>query len=149
LVKEDDLVQFSVIHLFKGRRLEKSLLRNSINKYIYGNKLENINEKIVVVINILEIIKKIIKTPETDIFRSSYDTKEDVIIELDNHILKLTNEDFSKIEYLIILFAPTSDLQEIAIASGWGKLFLIISERFDSAIKDLIGKFKLKPFSNS
>lgn len=149
MVKEDDLVQFSVIHLFKGRRLEKSLLRNSINKYIYGNKLENINEKIVVVINILEIIKKIIKTPETDIFRSSYDTKEDVIIELDNHILKLTNEDFSKIEYLIILFAPTSDLQEIAIASGWGKLFLIISERFDSAIKDLIGKFKLKPFSNS
>jgi len=149
LVKEDDLVQFSAIHLFKGRSLEKSLLRNSINKYIYGNKLENINEKIVVVINILEIIKKIIKTPETDIFRSSYDTKEDVIIELDNHILKLTNEEFSKIENLIILFAPTSDLQEIAIASGWGKLFLIISERFDSAIKDLIGKFKLKPFSNS
>jgi len=120
-----------------------------INKYIYKKKLENVNEKIELVINILELIKEFIKAPETDIIRSLFDTKEDVINELDNHILKLTKEDFSNIEDLIILFAPTSDLQEISLSSGWGKLFLIISEKFDSAIKDLIEEFNLKPFSNS
>ena len=129
--------------------LEENSLRNRINKYIYEKKLENVNKKIEVVINILELIKEIIKAPETDIIRSYFDTKEDVINELDTHILKLTNEDFSKIEDLIILFAPTSDLQEISLDSGWGQQFLIISERFDGAIKDLIGEYNLKPFSNS
>ena len=76
--------------------------------------------------------------------RSLFDTKEDLISELEDHILKLKNEDFSKIKDLIILFAPTSDLQEISLDSGWVKLFLIISEKFDCVIKDLIEKFKLK-----
>ena len=117
---------------------------NRINQLIYKKTLVNVNEKIEIVINILELIKEIIKAPETEIIHSWFDTKEDLINELDNHILKLTEEDFSKIEDLIILFAPTSDLQEISIDSGWGKQFLIISERFDSAIKDLIKEFNIK-----
>ena len=104
------------------------------------------NEKIEVVINILESIKEMIKSPETNILHSRFDTKEDVITKLDNHILKITKEDFSNIEELIILFAPTSDLQEISLDSGWGQLFLKISKRFDSAIKDLIEEFNIKQF---
>jgi hypothetical protein len=57
-------------------------------------------------------------------------------------------EDFSKIEDLIILFAPTSDLQEISIDSGWATLFLEISEKFDLTIKELIKIFDLNPFSS-
>jgi len=129
--------------------LEENSFRNRINKNNYENNLENMNEKIAVVINIVEIIKKIIKSPETNIIRSSFDTKEEAINELDNNIHKLMKEDFSKIEDLIILFAPTSDLQEISLSSGWGKQFLIISERFDNGIKDLIEEYNLKPFSRS
>ncbi|NVM36972.1 MAG: hypothetical protein HWN81_15355 [Candidatus Lokiarchaeota archaeon] len=101
------------------------------------------------VISIIKILKRILKTPQTNTIHSSFNSKEDVIIELDTHIQRLIKGDFSKIEDLIILFAPTSDLQEISIASGWGKQFLSISERFDAAIKDLIYEFNLKPFSNS
>ena len=101
------------------------------------------------VIKILETIKKIIQSPETDIFRSRFDTNEVVVNELENHINKLREENFDNIENLIILFAPTSDLQEISLSSGWGKQFLSISERFDHAIKDLIEFYNLKPFSNS
>ncbi|KKM76430.1 hypothetical protein LCGC14_1380260 [marine sediment metagenome] len=93
-------------------------------------------------------MKNVIKSPETDIFRSRFDTRGQVIDELDNHIQKLMKEDFSRIENLIILFAPTSDLQEISLSSGWGKQFLTISERFDGAINDLIEFYNLKPFSN-
>ena len=108
-----------------------------------------INKKIAEVINIIKVLKGIIKSPETDILHSSFNTGEEVLNELNTHIQKLMKEDFSKIEDLIILFAPTSDLQEISITSGWGKQFLSIAERFDGAIKDLIEEFNLKPFSNS
>ncbi|MFX1281959.1 MAG: hypothetical protein ACFFA3_21600 [Promethearchaeota archaeon] len=106
------------------------------------------NLKIETIISILELIKKYIAVPETNLKHSIFDTKEDIINELNNHILKLKIEDFSKIEDLIILFSPTSDLQEISLDSGWGKKFLEISENFDLAIKDLIEEFDLKPFSN-
>ncbi|MHA2399786.1 MAG: hypothetical protein ACXADU_12980 [Promethearchaeota archaeon] len=108
-----------------------------------------INERIGSIIKILESIKKIINTSETVVLHSTFDRKESVIDELDNHILRLKNEDFSKIEDLIILFSPTSDLQEISLDSGWSEQFLLISERFDSAIKELIDKYNLKPFSAS
>jgi len=108
-----------------------------------------INEKIGVIINILESIKKIVNTSETVVLHSTFETKESVIDELDNHILRLKSEDFSEIEDLIFLFSPTSDLQEISIDNGWGEKFLFISERFDGAIKELIDEYNLKPFSNS
>ena len=125
--------------------LEEYSTKNRINEYIHEKKLENVNEKIEVIVHILELIREFIKAPGTDMIRSVFDTEKDLINELDIHIHKLTKEDFSKIEDLIILFAPTSDLQEISIDSGWGEIFLIISEKFDFAIKNLIEEFNLKP----
>lgn len=106
----------------------------------------NINKKIGVIIDILESIKTRIKSPETNLIRSQFDSQEEIINELDNHILKIKSEDFSNLGELIILFAPTSDLQEISIDSGWGQLFLSISKRFDSAVKDLIEEFNVRLF---
>ena len=95
------------------------------------------NEKISAVIKILKNLKRIIETRETNIIYSTFDSIEDLIFDIDTHIQKLNDEDFSKIDDLILLFAPTSDLQEISISSGWSKQFLDISERFDRVIKDL------------
>ncbi|MHA1914380.1 MAG: hypothetical protein ACW986_10650 [Promethearchaeota archaeon] len=126
--------------------LEEDSFRKEINEYINKKNLENVNGKIKVVIIILELLKGIMDDPETDVLHSTFDTKEEIIDELDRNILKLRSEDFSMIEDLIILFSPASDLQEISLDSGWGKQFLIISERFDSAIKDLIGEYNLECF---
>jgi hypothetical protein len=106
-----------------------------------------LNKKISVIINTLDILKKKISSPETNILYSRFDTKDEVINELDTHIQRLQKEDFSKIEELIILFAPTGDLQEISISSGWGQLYLTLSERFDLAIKDVVKEFNLNLFS--
>ncbi len=108
--------------------------------------MENTNEKIKAVVKILELIDKKLKSPEMNLLHSKFETKEDIISELENHILKLKREDFSKIGELIIFFSPTSDLQEISIDSGWGDLFLSIAERFDTTIKELIEEFDIKPF---
>ena len=108
--------------------------------------MENINNDETVIIEILETVKDLILEPKTDISWSIFDSKDDVILEIDSHIQKLKLQDFSKIKDLILLFTPTSDFQEISLSSGWSDRYLTISETFDVAIKSLCEKFRLKPF---
>jgi hypothetical protein len=108
--------------------------------------LENIDNDETVLIEILEAIKKLILEPKTNLTWSTFDSKNDLIFEIDAHIQKLKLRDFSKVKDLILLFAPTSDFQEISLSSGWGNRYLDISERFDTAIEALCEKFDLKPF---
>ncbi|HUW89548.1 MAG TPA: hypothetical protein VMV43_03430 [Candidatus Nanopelagicaceae bacterium] len=108
--------------------------------------MENIDNNETVLIKILEIVKKLILEPRTDISWSTFDSKDELIFEIDTHIQKLKLEDFSKVKDIILLFAPTSDFQEISLSSGWSNHYLNISERFDIAIRNLCEKFQLKPF---
>ena len=108
--------------------------------------MENIDNNETVIIEILETIKELILEPTTDISWSIFDSKGDLVIEIDTHIQKLRLRDFSKIKDLILLFAPTSDFQEISLSSGWGNRYLNISERFDTAIEGLRENHNLKPF---
>ncbi len=108
--------------------------------------MENIDNNEIVLIKILETVKKLILEPRTDISWSIFDSKDELIIEIDTHIQKLKLKNFSKIKDLILLFAPTSDFQEISLSSGWGNQYLNISERFDIAIRGLCEKYQLKPF---
>ncbi len=95
------------------------------------------NKNTRIIINILGKVKEFILGINSDVGWSRFESKEEVIKEINNHIHRLKNNDFSKIEDLIFLFLPTSDLQEISISSGWGEEFLVIDEKFDNAIKDL------------
>ena len=108
--------------------------------------MENIDNDKTVIIDILETVKELILEPKTDISWSIFNSKDELIIEIDAHIQKLNLRDFSKVTDLILLFAPTSDFQEISLSSGWGNRYLKISERFDVAINGLCKKFQLKPF---
>jgi len=108
--------------------------------------LENIDIIETVLIGILVEIKKLILEPRTDLTWSTFDNKDELAFEIDTHIQKLKLQDFSKLKNLILLFAPTSDFQEISLSSGWGNRYLNISERFDVVIKSLCEKFQLRPF---
>jgi len=108
--------------------------------------LENIDNIDTVIIEILESVKKLILEPRTDISWSTFDSKDELIFEIDTHIQQLKLEDFSKVKDLILLFAPTSDFQEISLSGGWSNHYLNLSERFDIAIEDLCKRFQLKPF---
>ena len=88
------------------------------------------------IVEILEEVKEFISGISTDVGWSRFESKEEATKEIIEHIHRLKNNDFSKIEDLIILFLPTSDLQETSISSGWGKEFLVIAEKFDNSIKD-------------
>ena len=94
-------------------------------------------ENLLDLIALIEIIKDLVKQQGTNLLWTHYDSKEEVIDELERHIMLLQKEDFSKINELILLFAPTSDLQELSISNGWGKQFVEIAEKFDKIIKEI------------
>ena len=95
---------------------------------------ENLSNLIILV----EKIKDLVNQPGTTTpLWIHYDSKEEVIGELERHIMLLHKEDFSIIKELTLLFAPTSDLQDISIRNGWGNQFLEIAEKFDKIIKEI------------
>jgi len=96
---------------------------------------KDINENLIKQLN--EIIE-LVSTRDTNMVWSTFDTKEVLILELENYIQRLKNSDFSSIEQLISLFLPTGDLQEIAISSGWGEEYLSISKKFDDLIQVIL-----------
>ena len=85
-------------------------------------------------IALIEKIKDFIKQQGTNVLWTHYISEGEVIDELERHIMLLHKEDFSKINELILLFSPTSDLQELSISNGWGKQYLKIAEKFDKII---------------
>ncbi len=91
--------------------------------------------------NLIKLLYEIIElasTRDTNMVWSTFNTKEELIFELENYIQRLKNSDFSSIEQLISLFLPTGDLQEIAISSGWGEEYLSISKKFDDLIQVIL-----------
>ncbi len=56
--------------------------------------MENINNDEAVIIEILETVRELILEPRTDISWSIFDSKDDLIIEIDAHIQKLKTLSF-------------------------------------------------------
>jgi len=94
-------------------------------------------------IDVLMDVRNIIQKTESNMVWSSYNSEDELLRILDNHMVRLITVDFSKVDELVSLFLPTSDLQEISISSGWGDEYLILADRFDKAIKDVIKGFNL------
>lgn len=106
--------------------------------------MTNHDDEITQLVNVLEEVKEIICDADNDLIWSRFKSEDELISELDNHILIISKEDFSTIDDLIILFGPTAALQEISISSGWGRLFIHVADKFDIAMKQLIKKFQIK-----
>ena len=87
------------------------------------------------IIMILKKIRSIIDDENTDMIYSGYDTKEEVINEIDIYISKLMVKDCSVIAKINLLFAPTGTFQELSISNNWSDLYMELSELFDRAIK--------------
>ncbi|MFW9895654.1 MAG: hypothetical protein ACFFD7_07610 [Candidatus Thorarchaeota archaeon] len=104
--------------------------------------MNNENAPLANIIEILEQIIEIVKYEDTDLTWSRFKSIDELINELLDHIKKLEKRDFSKLNDLTLLFAPTASLQEISISSGWASNFLKISKKFDLAIEEIKHEFK-------
>jgi hypothetical protein len=93
------------------------------------------------IIRILRRIKELMDVKGTNVLFSSFNTNIEIIESIETHINMLNNYDFSVLDELILLFLPTSDLQELSISNGWSEEYLELSKQFDSLIQ-LITKNK-------
>jgi len=89
---------------------------------------------------VLEEIVKLIEQNDTDLNWSGYNTEEEILNELHKYIKELSKEKFFKFDDIKMLFVPTSSLQDIAIHSGWGKEFLVISSKVDDLLEQIAKK---------
>ena len=89
------------------------------------------------VIAILEEIRHLVRGPNTDVIWSRYNTVEEALADIDQHIARLIMGDLSKIGDVKVLFAPTCAFQEISLGSGWSDEYLEIAARFDEVYAKL------------
>ncbi|NFN23979.1 hypothetical protein FDB63_02555 [Clostridium botulinum] len=91
--------------------------------------------KIKEIVEVLKKVKEIIEKYEMNLSYSTYKSEKQLISDLDTYIAKLKVNDFSCNKEISFLFAPTGDLQEIAIDSGWSDEYMELAEIIDRHIK--------------
>lgn len=76
----------------------------------------------------------LLKMPDTDVVWSSYDTPGEAVRELEALRPKILAGDPEATARMRLLVAPTGDLQEISISSGWGEEFLGIADAIEKSL---------------
>ena len=86
----------------------------------------------------LNRLKKYLLHPDTDISWSYIDDVNEIIERIDLLEKGIRNGNDTAFKELLYLLAPTNDLQEISISSGWGDEFLDIAESLEKQIHYLL-----------
>jgi ADP-ribose pyrophosphatase YjhB (NUDIX family) len=87
-------------------------------------------------VNVLRETKSLLALPQNDFAWSSWSDQQAALDALDGFITAVETDAPFDLSNLNLLFAPTGDIQEVSISSGWGKIFCAVAERFDRAIAD-------------
>ena len=87
------------------------------------------------IIGLLKTIRDYVSIDGSNVDMSSFNTSKEIVDVINNHIERLSNSDYTKINELILLFLPTSDFQEISISNGWSEAYLKMATEFDSLNK--------------
>jgi hypothetical protein len=87
-------------------------------------------------LKVLHDTRDLLALPHNDFVWSSWDSSIEALTEFDQIVVNLDSHRYSDFSQLSSLFAPTGSIQEVSISSGWGKEFLGIAERFDTALED-------------
>ncbi len=81
-------------------------------------------------ISVMQEVRDLFAHIDNDFVWSSWEDQTQALSEIDSIIMKLKK---GKIPDIGLLFAPTGPIQEVSLSSGWGKEFLELADRFDSA----------------
>ena len=84
-------------------------------------------------VEILEAAKRLLSIPKNDFSWSSWASAADAIRELDVQIAAINAGKPPPRSDLAVLFAPTGQIQEVSLSSGWADDFLSLAARFDAA----------------
>ena len=79
-------------------------------------------------------LKNLLSLPTTDVIWSSYNSADETIKDLEDIEKGLRESGKNAVDRLCFLLAPTGDLQEISINSGWGNEFLDIAAALEKSV---------------
>jgi len=86
-------------------------------------------------LDVLRETRVLLERPDNDFCWSTWDGATKALAELDVFIAAIeAGREFNSLT-LQVLFAPTGDLQEVSVSSGWGHEFCQVAERFDHALE--------------
>ena len=84
-------------------------------------------------LGVLRETRALLTRPGNDFASSTWSSVTDALTELDGFISLVEASRPFDPSKLSILFAPTGDIQEVSLSSGWSQEFLGVAERFDIA----------------
>ena len=85
-------------------------------------------------ISVFEDTRELLADPGNDFAWSSWAGRADALEECDGILSALRSGVLPGELSMEVLFAATGPIQEVSLSSGWGKEFLVLSERFDAAM---------------
>lgn len=84
-------------------------------------------------LQILQETREFLAFPGNDFARSTWNNAAEALAELDTFISAIVAGRPFDHSGLSLLFAPTADIQEVSLSSGWGDEFCRLAKRFDAA----------------
>jgi len=69
--------------------------------------------------------------PGNDFAWSHWENVRAAVVDIEMLIEEIEKGHIPENDKVGILFAPTSDIQEVSISSGWGDVFLKVAEKYD------------------
>ena len=86
---------------------------------------------------LLRRIRALLARPTTNLLRTPYNTVQEALDDFDSYIRDVESGTDKRLHELGVLFLPTSELQDLAIDSGWGDEFLEIADAYDAIMPAL------------
>jgi hypothetical protein len=88
-------------------------------------------------IAVVSEVRTLLAQPDNDFRRSGWFDREEALQEVGLILDALHRGEIPSKRDVAILFAPTGDIQEVSMGSGWADEFLSLSDRVDQALQRL------------
>ena len=79
---------------------------------------------------ILRDTQQLLNRAGNDFAWSSWDDAAAAEDELQEHLRRVEQGDYTRLFDLQVLYAPTGPIQEVSVSSGWGQEFLVVAAKF-------------------
>lgn len=87
-------------------------------------------------LDVLNETRGLLSLPDNDFNWSTWSNATEALSEIDGFISLIKTGGSFDGSQLSILFAPTGDIQEVSMSSGWGDRFCQVARRFESAFDE-------------
>ena len=83
-------------------------------------------------VDVLEDVKRFVARPENEFIWSGWQNQSEALAVIDAYIARVKVGEETCARDLDLLFAPTGQLQELSLSSGWADEYIVLASRYDA-----------------